>query len=659
MTKRMIKDTGSITLLAVIGVLLYMNTLESPFIFDDGINIVENPHIRMTAIAPDQIAQIKHSICPRPFANFTFALNYYFHQYQVRGYHLINILIHLVTAVLIFFIAKATLRLCRKESVWSTAPTALMAAIIWLIHPLQTQSVTYVVQRMNSLAAMFSLLALLCYINVRLTFSKPPGQIIKKTVLVTAVLVTGVLGLASKENAAILPVMLLLYEWFFFRDLSADWLKRQAWWMIVVIVAIIAAAIIYMGANPLAFLLNMYETQPFTMPQRLLTEPSVILYYLSLLFSPHPARLNLDYSFPISQSLWLPATTTLSLTTLLLLLIGSVVASKKYRLASFAILWFLITLVIESSFIGLALIFEHRTYLPSVFLVIAFTWFFMQHIKPAILTARLLIIAIICLCGFWTIQRNAVWSDAVTLWHDCVLKSPQKARTHSNLASALGKKERLLPDAIKHNLIALEINPDYAEAHLNLGTDLVSSGQYKKGISHLKTALQLSPKATDAHNNLGLAYLRLGKTQTAIQYFKKAHTMSPYNNSFLQNLKLAQKLEKQLQKVAAEMQKALSAVNAGPTITGFDQAIEQLKQARTSLDKAVQRYIRMLAYQPGFKKDALSASDIDVIQPVIKDYCAVTAALKHKYPQSTHKPLCDKQVSQNKTSLPPFKKQSK
>src|SRR6056297_396086 len=154
----------ALLVLILIGCPIYAGSLHAPFVFDDSPHILENPYIRMTDISATEIAEIaKSPSSRRPLPNFTIALNYFCHQYEVFGYHIVNLLIHIITAALVFFFTSQTLALCRIKQGW----LPLFAALVWLANPLHTQSVTYIVQRMNALSAMFYMLSLACYIAGR------------------------------------------------------------------------------------------------------------------------------------------------------------------------------------------------------------------------------------------------------------------------------------------------------------------------------------------------------------------------------------------------------------------------------------------------------------------------------------------------------------
>jgi len=359
--------------LVLFAMLVYAGTLNAPFVFDDLPNITKSPHIRMTEITPDSIISGTRGPSPfRPVAYLSFAINYYFNRYDTRSYHLINIGVHTTLALLLFLIAGHTLQLASLDR--GIIPEA--TALTWLIHPLHIQSVTYTVQRINSMATLFFMLGLYLYIRARLAQRNPDAGRIKTGLLFSGCAASGVLALFTKEIAATLPICIFLYEWFFFQDLDRPWKGKKTKWIILGSGVFIVLIALYLKADPIDRILSSYITKSFTPAERLLTEPLVVIYYLSLLFFPHPARLNIDYDFPLSTSLTDPAVTGLGLLAVTALILAALYRPKQHKLLSFAILWFLGNLVIESSIIGLAIIFEHRTYLPSLFPVFIVTIFF-------------------------------------------------------------------------------------------------------------------------------------------------------------------------------------------------------------------------------------------------------------------------------------------
>ena len=284
---------------------------------------------------------------------------------------------------------------------------------------------------------------------------------------------------------------MFLFEWYFFQDLKLAWLKKRSLLIAGLLIIIVILILMFLGSHPLDTILSGYETYNFTLSQRLLTEFRVVIYYISLLILPYPSRLNLDRDFPISHSMLDPVTTLLSFVVIAGLIGLAVLLVKKKPLISFCILWFFGNLVIESSFIALDLIFEHRAYLPSMFVIFLFVMLVYQLKRP-----KWLGIGVLCSLTFifslWTYQRNNVWRYEVTLWRDCVLKSLQKARPHYNLGTSLSTEGKT-DEAIYHYKEAIRIKPDYAEAYSNLGVDLMNQGNTQEAIRRYRQALRFKP----------------------------------------------------------------------------------------------------------------------------------------------------------------------
>jgi tetratricopeptide (TPR) repeat protein len=509
----------------------YSNTLDAPFVLDDLKKIEKNPYIRIHQLAPREIirAGLKSSKT-RPIAFMTFALNYGFDQYDVFGYHIVNIVIHVLSGFFLYLFVATTLKLPAIESRYRQPNLiAFVAALIWLVHPIQTQSVTYIIQRINSLAALFFVLSFYLFVRGRLA-----GQPAKKWSWFGGAALSWVLALGCKQNAASLPVIIFFYEWYFFQDLSPKWFKSSLKYIIAVAVIFAAVAFLYLGTDPVGKIsrLRDFSHGEFTLAERVLTQSRVVVYYLSLIFFPHPSRLNLDYDFPLSHSLFNPMTTLFSLILIIGLVALAVYLAKKERLISFCILWFFGNLVIESSIIPLAIIFEHRTYLPSM----------MVCLVPVLLADRFvridwLKIGLACMLvvvfSFWTFQRNEVWENQFSLWSDVVKKSPNKARPQLNLGislSELGKTD----GAITHYNKALLINPRYAKAHFNLGVALERQGKTVEAEKHYDEAIKNDPNYIEAHNNLGLLLSKTGRIEEALQHYRRILSVNPeYAQAYL------------------------------------------------------------------------------------------------------------------------------
>jgi tetratricopeptide (TPR) repeat protein len=467
---------------------------------------------------------------------------------------------------------KTTLRLeAVKIPEDRAASIAFFTAFIWAVHPLQIQSVTYIVQRENSLASLFCILALLLYSKGRLAEKKRT-----QWELFLGAILSGLLAIGSKEIAVTLPLFIFLYEWYFFQDLRWDWLKRRLIWLgAILLLGVFIVYLYFLGANPIEKIMSGYDDFNFSMSQRVLTEFRVVVYYLTRLIYPHPSRLNLDHEFGVSRSLFDPLSTFLCLLFIIGCISLAVLVARRQRMVSFSILWFFGNLVIESSVIPLELVYEHRNYLPSMMVCLLFVvlihWILKRETFAAVVLA-----GIVALFSFWTFERNEVWRSDLTLWSDAARKSPNKVRPHNNLGLALArigdheqamacyeKAVRINPNlpqaynnmglsfsameqpdqAIADFSKALEVDPDFVPAHNNLGKELRKQGKIDEAIRHYREALNISPDSDEVHNNLGVALAVHGNLREAIDHFKKARDLNPGHLGALHNLQKAQGLE--------------------------------------------------------------------------------------------------------------------
>jgi tetratricopeptide (TPR) repeat protein len=585
--------------LALIVILIYANTIGSPFIFDSRNNIESNPHIRISKITLKELteAAFKSPARQRPLSNISFALNYYLHGYNVVGFHVVNILIHISTGFLLYFFVKSTFRTPALRSRYDNYRwIAFFTAAVWMVHPLQTQSVSYIVQRMNSLSAMFYMLSILCYARFRLS-----GQHRNKWWLFSGCILAGVLALASKQIAATLPFFIIAYEWYFFQNLALKWLKNHLPLLIGCLLLVAVMVLALLGGNPLDGILQGYKGRDFTLTQRLLTEPRVVIFYISQLLWPRPSRLNLDHDFALSNSLIDPLTTIFSIFFIAALIGLAVVKARKQPLLSFCILWFFGNLVIESSFAALEIIFEHRVYLPSMTFSLIIVLLVYRWVKPTWLQAVLLC-AMVMLGAVWTYQRNEVYSDRITFWQDCVNKSPRKARPYNNLGVALADKG-YHEAALKAYHKALEIDPHYEDPIANIGLSLAEQGKMEESISQFLKALEINPKDSKTLNNLGASLIVVGRDTEAIQRLSEALTLDPYYAQAHNNLGVA--LQRQ-GRVDEAIDHFSTAVQLDP---GYLQAYNSLGIALANQGRykeAIKQFSAALKINPEYKSARLN-----------------------------------------------------
>ncbi len=607
----------------------YGNTFDSPFLFDDVSHIPENNFIKVKDLSFSSLteAAIRSPSNRRLLPNLSFALNYYFNGLNVQGYHYVNILIHIACGISLYFLFLQTLSLpVIKEKITHPREIAQVSAFLWLVHPLQTNGVTYIVQRMTSMAALFFILSMLFYIIARFT---PSAR--KRILLFAASGFAGILAILSKENAVMLPVMIFAFEFFFFNGRDED--NRKRFFASAAIVFAVCSFLIvifyFKGRNPMNSILGNYEIRDFTLAQRLLTEPRVIFKYLSILILPLPSMLNLNHDVTVFKSLLDPVTTIAAIAGILIMAAGVVLLFRRNRLLSFALFWFLGNHLIESSLIPLEIMYEHRMYLPAMFLFpAAIAFVYEQYGSRGIpLRGGLWIAAIILMIFTW--QRNTAWQSEISFWTDVTGKSPDLARAHTNLGEAYVKKgkyseaekalrraitldpgdgnahlnlatalEKLnrLDEAMKHADIALTTrNANLAKIHQVRGIVLVKQQKLPAAIAEMEEALSLTPFAYPALVNMGMAYGMSGKHEKAEEYFRRAMSVEPGDGSAYLNLGICLEAQNRLNEAAEVLKHGLSIARTDKGIICAKLGVISVKQGKRDYALTLAKRARSLA----------------------------------------------------------------
>lgn len=507
----------------ILGFIIYSNSYDCSFHFDDVQNISENKTIRSTSIS--EIWEYNHN---RFLANYSFALNYHFNKLDVWGFHLVNIIIHILNALLVFWLTLLIFSTpaCKGyDAAKNKLIIALIAALIFVSHPLATQSVTYIVQRLASMVTMFYLLSVALYIKARITENNQPFRYI----FYAAATLAGICAMVTKENSFTLPVSIVMVELCFLQTK-----KLQINFSNFKLMSVIAALLIFM-----VWVLNKFqdvmlqpvpptkinEFRTITPLNYLFTQFSVIVKYIQLLIL--PINQHLDYDFPLAESFFNISTLFSFLLLCILVWLGFYAYSKN-RIIAFGIFWFFITLAIESSIVPIAdLIFEHRTYLPSFgfFLIMSYgIYYLLWHRNKTIAIA--LCILLIGANSVATYSRNKIWIDDETLLQDDVEKSPGKSRTHYNRGLNFAEKNNY-DSAIVEYSKAIAIQPKLAEASCNRGIAYQKLNNYKQAMSDYNQALQLDDKLVEGYYNRGNIYSRTGENMLALSDLNKALALKP------------------------------------------------------------------------------------------------------------------------------------
>ncbi len=501
----------------------YHNSFSGPFVFDDEPAILDNPTIRhlwpiWRAFSPPAGL----TVTGRPLASLTLVLNYALSGTDPWSYHALNVLIHLLAALTLFGVVRRTLLGLRGEVLPAGGRAraggpqpdatllALAIALLWGLHPLQTEAVTYVVQRVESLMGLFFLLTLYCFIR-SLDAPRPRRW-------QAAAVAACFLGAATKEVIALAPVLVFLYDRTFVAgSFAGAW--RQRWRLHLSLAAswvALALCIASTGWNrngSSGFDIGVYPWAYW------LTQFEAVARYLWLSFWPHPLVFEYGTLWEDGFAAILPCAIVVGP-----LALATLFALWRRPVAGFLGGWFFGILAPTSIMPGrIQMIVEHRMYLSLAALIALVAAAVAGRFGRRGLVA---LFALAAGLGCLTASRNAVYHDARTLWTDTVARRPGNDRAQNNLANALVDDGEITA-AIAHYQTALRLKPDYPEAHNNLGNALLKTGRVAESIVECQAALKLEPQYAKAHNNLGNALLEAGRTQEAIEHYQTALRIRP------------------------------------------------------------------------------------------------------------------------------------
>lgn len=543
-------------LILLLGGLAYSNTFQVPFVFDDISVIVENRNLDSFSsfFASSDFSSARWL----PLA--TFALNKSLGGLNLAGFHVVNLSIHIATGLVLYLLAKITLATFGEAYSRRYAFAPLMGGLTFVLHPLHTQSVTYIVQRMTSLATLLYLFAILFYAQAfagRAEGGGPSRSAGGRHY--AAAIISCLLALGSKEICYTLPVALALYDLCFLKGTTRERLLRLAPFFMCQAIMFFSLVGMDRVVDAQAHGGGAAINQPLPWETYLITQLSVLCTYLRLLVL--PAGQNLDYDFPKFQSLFHPQA-ALSFALIAALIWSGVSILKKsfdqgcdhtplYRVSGFAIVWFFITISIESGLVPLLdIIVEHRVYLPSVWLFIALgtgSCELYHRLPTGRLHIVLGVVALVLILGTATYRRNQVWGDALVLWTDVTEKSPGRARGWTNLGMHYVK--RLDPlRAIPHLEHAVRLNPNYYPARYWLGRALVQNGDSEGALGHYLVLTELAPDYPKGWEAVGRILLEKGLASEAIFYFNRSLELDPGGFASHAHLQTALSIDTQQQR---------------------------------------------------------------------------------------------------------------
>lgn len=590
-------------LIVAAGLVAYHNSFHGPFVFDDVLAITENQSIRRLSALGDVLTPPHEAATAqgRPVLNLSLALNYRLGGADPAGYHWANLLIHLAAALALFGIVRRTLLLPGMRARFGEAalPLALATAVIWTVHPIQTEAITYTIQRAESLMGLFYLLTLYCFI--RGTQSDAPG------IWWMAAFASCLLGMGTKEVMVSAPVIVLLYDRTFVSgSLRGAWRRHGGIISALAATWLVLAYLVASGGGNRGGSVGFgVRTQWWAYA---LTQGEAIVRYLRLCVWPHPLILSYGTFWvtdPLAAVLWtLPV---------LLLVAAIFAATVRMPPLGFLGLWFLAILAPTSLVPGTTqMIVEHRMYLALAAVVTGAVVGGYAWLGPR----SLLLWPVVAVAFCWlTVLRNRDYRTEEAIWADTVRKSPGDSVARYNLGHALQAQAGRSGEAEAQFRESLRLNPGYADCHDSLGLLLQQQPAHlQEALAEFREAIRLNPGDAKAMNNLGFALSGIpGGLPEAVAVLRAAEQLDPGHDVIHVNLgnALAQ-LPDRLAEAEAEFREALRLNPCAPTLTDLGALLTRLPGRQ---DEAIADYRDALRLDPNYARAHDNLGSALVVMP--------------------------------------------
>jgi len=532
-----------LTLIILLTFGVYANSFKNEFVYDDEVIIIENSFIRNWKNLPKIFTEGYFTFVQegfyRPISTITYFIDYSLWGLNTLGWRLTSISFHIANAILIYFLVRLIFSHSLTPSL-SNSLTALFTALLFALHPVHTETVNCISFRKDIISFFFFLLSFYLYLRATRSSNDPPplvhSLLPKSSLLYLASCVFFILGLFSKEEAIILFVVLIIYEYIFIPSKRGKQflIKHFPYWFIAGFFLFFT----FFAFKPTGYILGINISQPRVYPPggiliRLINSCKAFVFYIKLLLL--PTRLTVDYEPTISYS-FADTGAFLSIGLLLFILLFAIIISKYSKVITFSILYFFIAFLPVSNIVPIgAIMAERYLYFPSLgfclLLATIFTkteeYFQIKKRKTLPILLTFFVLSTFLFYSLRTIKRNTDWKDALTLWTKTVEVSPQSWLAHTNLGDAYAKRG-MYEQAIREYSRSLEIYLYAPETYASLGKLYFEKKDFDRAIVFLNHALSRRPNYAEVHHILGELYLETKKYEEAIVEFSRAKEINPF-----------------------------------------------------------------------------------------------------------------------------------
>lgn len=587
------KKLFKVGLFTLLGIAIYFPSLKGDFILDDYTSIVKNVYIR-TLSDPSTL----FSFAPSRFVSyFTFAINYQMGKLDTFSYHITNTFFHIITSLLVFVFVRELVR--NKKSL-----IPLTVSFLFLVHPVQTQAVSYITQRMASMSAMFYIMAIILFIRSRLKFN----------ISYIAAIVTALISLFSKEISYTIPITILVTCIFFLKE-KYSW-KRICFAITPIFVLFVAVFTAVSFTPRLASATisapDPSHINPLRVPY-LLTQINAVSGYIFMLIVPKGQ--SLDHDFAI-RSTFFELPTLVSLTALVFLLAIAFIFRKRHKVITFGILFFFITLSLESVVPLEDVFVEHRLYLPSfgLFLVYGYALihFLTRFLKISLV--NFLVILHLAVLTIATFSRNVVWSSEEKIWTEAVALAPGKVRPHANLG-VVYKLKKDTANALKEFERAISINQAHIKSYLNIAHMYIEADNPDRATDIFKTALEKNPHNEAILLELSNHYDNIGHNEAAKNMISSELEYAPGKSMLYFALGQLYLSEKNYDKAQTAFTKA---IEKDPLLVESHARLAQAFLLTGKSNEAIEHYNSTLKLYPYHAQALLNRGKLYVILKNIK-----------------------------------------